>query len=196
VLQTNLTAFGSTPATGNDHDLSTRDRDAYGEDGMTWQISAATEGDVLWHSAHALGSSLDQVGWLAFRAEWHISNHLLVAAAGAEAIGFLRFVVQLIGPDMDGPPVVMDGVPLTEAKILAFGVADEWRRQGIGRALQEAAVQQAKTLGCYQVRSHSGGDHDTNHHLKLAMGFAIHPIIRGDDRNGCYFLLPLRAAAI
>jgi GNAT superfamily N-acetyltransferase len=93
---------------------------------------------------------------------------------------------------MDCPEVLVGGIALTEAKVMAFGVADEWQRHGIGRGLQEAAITQARTIGCYQVRSHSSGKADANHRLKLAIGFAIHPIIRGEDRQGSYFLLPLR----
>jgi GNAT superfamily N-acetyltransferase len=88
---------------------------------------------------------------------------------------------------------VVNGETLIEAKIMAFGVASGWRRRGIGRALQEATITHARGLGCYQVRSHSGGKSDANHQLKLAMGFAIHPIVRGEDREGCYFIMPLRA---
>jgi GNAT superfamily N-acetyltransferase len=158
---------------------------------MTCRIAEAKEGETLWAAAHALGAKLEQRNWLTFRAEWHQSSHLLVASMPEQAIGFLRFVIQTIGPDMDCPEVVVNGVALTEAKIMAFGVAEEWRRQGIGRALQSAAINHARKLGCYQVRSHSDGDSDANHQLKLAMGFAIHPIVRGDDRKGCYFMMPL-----
>lgn len=159
-----------------------------------WNFVEAKEGEALWDAAHELGVRLEQKDWLAFRAEWHRSSHLWVATSGGEVVGFLRFVIQSIGPDMDCPEVVMNGERLMEAKILAFGVASEWRRQGIGRALQEAAIIHARKLGCYQVRSHSGGELDANHQLKLAMGFAIHPIVRGKDRQGCYFIMPLRAA--
>jgi GNAT superfamily N-acetyltransferase len=160
---------------------------------MVLEIVEAKEGEPLWVAAHELGLQLGQTNWLAFRAEWHLGSHLLVAMADGQVVGFLRFVLQSIGPDMDCPAVVVKGVALIEAKIMAFGVAQERRRQGIGRKLQAAAIDHARTLGCYQVRSHSGGESDANHQLKLAMGFAIHPIVRGEDRQGCYFLLPLRS---
>ncbi len=82
-------------------------------------------------------------------------------------------------------------MPLLEAKILAFGVLPAYRRRGIGRALQEAALSEAVRLGCYQVRSYSGGNNGENHRLKLAMGFGVHAVIRGEDREGVYFILPL-----
>ena len=163
---------------------------------MTWEIAEAMVGDERWLAGQALGETLGQSNWLSFSAEWHLSSHLLVAMVDERTLGFLRFVIQTIGPDMECPAVLVNGAALTEAKILAFGVAPEWRKQGVGRALQEAAILHARALGCYQVRSHSSGDADANHRLKLAMGFAIHPIVRGEDNQGCYFLLPLRASTI
>jgi GNAT superfamily N-acetyltransferase len=161
---------------------------------MTLEIQEAMEWGALWITAHELGARLDQRNWLAFKAEWHLSSHLLVAVEDETVVGFLRFVLQPIGPDMDCPAVVVDGVELIESKIMAFGVVPERRRQGIGRALQQAAIERARELDCYQVRSHSSGDNQANHRLKLAMGFAMHPIVRGDDNHGCYFLMPLRTS--
>ena len=50
----------------------------------------------------------------------------------------------------------------------------------------------AKTWNCYQVRSHSDGYRKANHHLKLSLGFAVHPVVRCNDREGVYFVMPLR----
>ena len=69
-----------------------------------------------------------------------------------------------------GRTSVVDGRPLTEANIIAFGVKQLYRKQGIGTALQEHTLRRAKAPGCYQVRSTSDGDHPENHRLKLAMG--------------------------
>jgi GNAT superfamily N-acetyltransferase len=93
---------------------------------------------------------------------------------------------------MDCPEVWLNGERLIEAKVIAFGVDETHRRKGIGRALQEMLIRRACALHCYQVRSHSGGEHLENHALKLAMGFGVHPIVRGDDDRGAYFILPLR----
>lgn len=60
--------------------------------------------------------------WLNFTAEWHTSSHVLVALQHAEIVGFLRFVVQDIGPEAHCPPVQWNGETLTEAKVMAFGV--------------------------------------------------------------------------
>ena len=145
-----------------------------------------------WSELLALVTELDQMDWLNFTAEWHYSSHVLVAQRNSEPLGFLRFVIQDIGPDMDCPPVQWKGENLREAKVIAFGVLLTQRQQGIGRKLQEALRQWARDLGCYQIRSHSSGDNSANHQLKLSLGYGVHPILRGEDRRGVYFILPLR----
>ena len=79
---------------------------------------------------------------------------------------------------------------LTEAKIINFGVKEEYRRQGIGRALQEETLRLAKDLGCYQVRSVSRYDRAENHQLKLSMGFGVEPMER--DKPSLAFVMPLK----
>jgi GNAT superfamily N-acetyltransferase len=137
-------------------------------------------------------AALGQADWTAASAPWHRSAHLLVAQEDGSVAGFLRFVVQEIGPELDRPPVMLDDRPLIEAKVLAFGVLPTFRERGIGRALQEAVIARAARLGCYQVRSHSSGANAANHRLKLSLGFGVHPIVRGEDTTGAYFILPLR----
>jgi GNAT superfamily N-acetyltransferase len=151
-----------------------------------------------WDAAHprrpelrAFVEAQGQTRWVNFAAAWHRSSHLLVAAQDGAIAGFLRYTVQEIGPDAGCPPVLLGDVPLLEAKVLAFAVDAAHQRQGIGRALQVALIAAARRQDCYQVRSHSGGDHPANHQLKLGLGFAIHPIVRGDDDKGAYFIMPL-----
>jgi GNAT superfamily N-acetyltransferase len=156
-------------------------------------IEEWTPAHLHWVEAAALIESLGQMKWVSFTAEWHVSTHVLVALMDGAPAGMLRFVVQPIGPDAGCEPVAMNGKPLIEAKVLAFGVLESCRRKGIGRALQLKLIERARALGCYQVRSHSGGDHPENHHLKLSLGYAVQPIVRGDDTRGAYFILPLRA---
>ena len=146
-----------------------------------------------WNEALQVIETLGQTNWAAAGYAWHHSSHLLVAQIDGVVAGFLRFVVQSIGPENDHAPVVLSGKELAEAKILAFGVLTNYRRQGIGRALQESALGRARELGCYQVRSHSGGENDANHQLKLAMGFGVCPVVRGQDDRGVYFVMPLLA---
>jgi GNAT superfamily N-acetyltransferase len=122
-------------------------------------------------------------------------HHWLVATDDETdaVVGFLMLIVQPIGPEHDCDPLEQGGETLTQAKIIAFGVCEAYRRRGIGRALQEAAVRRAGELGCYQVRSWSSADHVANHRLKRAMGFAALPERRSDGEQGVYYLWPLRA---
>lgn len=151
-----------------------------------------------WDDAHPqlpvlmdLIQRLGQWDWATFRADWHRTSHLLVARRGETLVGFLRFVIQPIGPDMDCPPVRYHGADLLEAKVLGFAVEKPYQRHGVGRQLQEALIEQARLHGCHQIRSHSSGDNLANHRLKLSLGYGVHPIVRGDDRRGVYFILPL-----
>ena len=144
-----------------------------------------------WPELRGIIADLGQADWVAATAPYHRSSHLLVALVDDAIGGFLRFVVQPIGPELGRPPFFLAGEALSEAKVLAFASLPAFRRQGIGRALQEALIERAAALGCHQIRSHSGGSNAANHELKLALGFAVHPIIRGDDTLGAYFLLPL-----
>jgi GNAT superfamily N-acetyltransferase len=145
-----------------------------------------------WEELLRVVADAEQADWVAAQYAWHRSTHMLVAQTNGAICGFLRFVTQDIGADADCEPVMFNGTALIEAKVLAFGVLEEYRRQGIGRALQAYALRYATHLECYQVRSHSSGGNRANHHLKLSMGFGVHPILRGDDRRGVYFVMPLR----
>jgi GNAT superfamily N-acetyltransferase len=120
-------------------------------------------------------------------------HYFLVVVHDDELVGFLQFFLQSIGPDRDCPPLSLHGKVLLEAKILAFAVRKEWRRQGIGTVLQLQAISRARQLGCYQVRSYSSNtsEHEANYQLKLALGFAAQPEFRGEKNTGVNFLMPL-----
>ena len=108
---------------------------------------------------------------------------------------FLMFVVWGIGPhDREHPTLHLCGKVLKEAKILAFGVKDGYRRQGIGTALQKYAIKQAKLFGCYQVRSVSGEGYPENHQLKLSLGFAVEPMER--EEKCLAFVMPLKPLSL
>lgn len=155
-------------------------------------IAEWDEGHPDWAHLLAVIAQMGQQDWVNARFPWHRTSHLLVATQGSIVVGFLCLVTQEIGVDDDLPPTLFQGEALIEGKVMAFGVIEAYRRQGIGRALQAAALQLAKRLGCYQLRSHSSGDNTANHQLKLAMGFALHRIERGDDHRGAYFIMPLQ----
>ena len=115
-----------------------------------------------WNSNHpryaeliSLVESEGQLEWFNFGADWHISTHILVALNNTKLAGFLRFVVQPIGPDADCPPVQYKGTNLIEAKVIAFAIDAAQRQQGMGRQLQTVLIEHARALNCYQIRSHS-----------------------------------------
>ena len=121
--------------------------------------------------------------------------YLCVALQDEQVVGFLRFGIQSIGPEAHCPPLVLNGIPLTEAKIHAFAVREERRGQGIGTALQRWAIRRAKELGCFQVASYSSYGRDANHHIKLSLGFGAQPEVHGDNQQGVYFIMPLQVDA-
>ena len=121
--------------------------------------------------------------------------HLFVALQNNEVVGFLRFAVQPIGPELNCPPLFLKGLPLNEAKIHAFAVRENARRQGIGKALQREAIKRAKECDCYQIRSESSYASAANHQVKLSLGFAAQPEareIKGEIETLVNFVMPLR----
>lgn len=112
----------------------------------------------------------------------HLPCSLLIALFDDRVVGFLRFGVQPIGAE-EGQP----SLGVTEAKIHAFAVRPEARRQGAGTALQRAAIDLARTLGCHQLASHTGYANADNVRLKLALGFCAAP----DEGGGIRLFVPL-----
>ena len=157
-----------------------------------FSIEELTPDHPDWQEFVALVKDLNQEGW-AFNPYFEqFSRYFLAAKQERTIVGFLMFVVWDIGPhDRDHPPLQIQGKTLREAKILAFGVKKGYRRQGIGTALQEYTIRQAKLFDCYQVRSVSGENHPENHHLKLSMGFAVEPMER--DEKCLAFVMPLKS---
>ena len=140
-------------------------------------------------AAHDLAEALGQAEHFTFDAEWHLETHTLVAVASERLVGFLRFAVQEIGADCERAGLTSQGRPMREAYVLAFGVAEDQRRRGVGTALQSELIERATTLGCFQVRSRSAGDRVANHALKLSLGFGVHPTKATD--GAVFFVLPL-----
>lgn len=128
--------------------------------------------------------------------EWHLGIYTLVALTVGEIAGLLRFWTQVIGVDEDKPPFIVDGEPATEAKVVTLHVLDRFREGGVGRRLQLAAVEWARQLGCYQVRSRSKYARVGNHSLKASLGFGISPGRNNRDGpdDSAFFILPLRLA--
>jgi GNAT superfamily N-acetyltransferase len=156
-------------------------------------IETWTSEHPRWSELTGLVSQLEQSDWAAFTADWHLSSHWLVALHRDKVAGFLYYVTQAIGVEEDRSAVTLAGTILTEGKVIAFGVAPEQRRRGIGRLLQAQLIQECRAQGCHQIRSHSGDNNIENHQLKLSLGFAVHPLIPESGKDGVYFLLPLRS---
>ena len=148
---------------------------------MILNIREITKDDISWNRCIRIVDVLGQTAWMQTRADHFRSSHVFAAFAGGEPVGFLRFVVQRLGEDEERPPIRFKDQTLTEAKIIAFGVVTDHRNQGIGRALQQVAMQRAKELGCYQVRSRSDYANAANFHLKIALGFGIQPSLENDS---------------
>ena len=156
------------------------------------EIQRCLPGGEYEPAAGDLADAVGQAEYFAYEAAWHLEKHTLVAVTDSRLVGFLRFVVQQIGPDADRPSLTLRGEPMREAYVLAFGVAEDCRRRGVGAALQNELIEQATTLGCHQVRSRSAGDRLANHALKLALGFGVHPTKATD--GAVFFVLPLPEA--
>jgi GNAT superfamily N-acetyltransferase len=137
-------------------------------------IAQWSDSHERWPEVVALLQREDQLAWV-MPDDGPLRPDAVVLVAHDEALvaGFLAFIVQEIGPPDDCP-----GLGLTEAKVLAFGVREESRHQGIGRALQLALLERAAELDCYQARSVTSVDREANVRLKLSLGFAVSPTIR------------------
>ena len=107
-------------------------------------------------------------------------DHLCLGAISGnhDVIGNLVLAVQPItfpetewgaghGHALTGP----DGIPLRETFIATFAVDEAYRRQGYGRALQCAALDLTRELGCYQMRSWSSLDKVANFALKFPLWY-------------------------
>jgi GNAT superfamily N-acetyltransferase len=120
-------------------------------------------------------------------ADWSI---LLGAFTPDQCVGFLRFLIQVIGRDQHRPPILdAVGQPLREGYVEAFGVLPLYRRQGIGQALQEHAIAYCRNQYCYQIRSRSPVTSVENYALKLKMGYSIHP---SHENDSYYFIKTLQ----
>ena len=144
-----------------------------------------------WPKLTVIIEQLGQTNWVTVQGDWHLSSVILVAHIDDQPVGFLRYVIQEIGVDEDLDVVRLENKPLQEAKVLAFGVVEPMRRQGIGTQLQQALIENSRQAGCYQVRSHSSLHNKSNHQLKLSMGFGVHPLPSTSEKGGFYFILPL-----
>jgi GNAT superfamily N-acetyltransferase len=113
---------------------------------------------------------------------------VLGAFDDSRCVGFLRYLIQVIGAEEGRPPVLHNGAPLREGFVEAFGVDPRLRRRGIGTALQRHAARQCRDAGCHQMRSRSPVTSAENYALKVAAGYVLHP---SSENDSYYFLRPL-----
>jgi GNAT superfamily N-acetyltransferase len=158
--------------------------------GVRYRIVEIEQGQELWNALLEVAPSIDEATLRQVTLEigWAKSNHILVAISDDRPVGVLRLVTQRLGEDEERPPIVFKGETLIEGKVISFGVVPECRNQGIGRALQERAVELAREEGCYQLRSRSWYRSQANFHLKISMGSGIQPSLQDDS---VYFVIVL-----
>jgi GNAT superfamily N-acetyltransferase len=157
---------------------------------MSHRILELNLGHQLWaallEAAPSIGESVLQQ--LTLQIEWALSDHILVAVKNEQPVGVLRLITQRLGEDEERPPIVFKGETLVEAKVISFGVMPDHQNLGIGRMLQEHAIQLARESKCYQLRSRSRYHSKANFHLKISLGSGIQPSLQDDS---VYFIIVL-----
>jgi GNAT superfamily N-acetyltransferase len=113
---------------------------------------------------------------------------VLGAFDGSRCVGFLRYLIQVIGAEEGRPAIMHNDAPLREGFVEAFGVDPQLRRRGIGTALQQHAARQCRNAGCHQMRSRSPVTSAENYALKIKAGYVLHP---SHENDSYYFLLRL-----
>ena len=78
-------------------------------------------------------------------------------------------------PTVPPTPIHLGESTPWESFVHTFQVEATHRRQGFGTALQQAAIELGRELGCYQMRSWSSLDKEANYAVKLQLGFAFCP---------------------
>jgi ribosomal protein S18 acetylase RimI-like enzyme len=159
-------------------------------------ISEWHKDNTRWSELEKCIQELGQKRWFDTRCDFHLSETVIVAHTPQNVIGFLRYVVQEIGPDNELPSRKLGNEVLREGKILAYGVLPSHRNRGIGTALLAQACLVGKLAELFQLRAHSSGDHQAAHRVLMRAGFGIHPIDRNDDLEGGYFVKPLRRSTL
>jgi|HigsolmetaAR202D_1030399.scaffolds.fasta_scaffold00989_1 Acetyltransferase (GNAT) family. len=156
---------------------------------MRLAIREVLSGTPEYEQLLATADALQQRRYVLMRPSYAERSILLGAFLHNECVGFLHFLIQVIGSDMKRPPIYnSEGEVLREGYIEAFGVLELYRRQGIGQTLQEYVLNYCADHGCYQVRSRSPVTSRENYALKLKMGYAIHP---SNENDSYYFIKTL-----
>jgi GNAT superfamily N-acetyltransferase len=150
------------------------------------EIQADTDG---YRELLLIADQLDQAKYIAVREDYIDESILLGAFIAGRCVGFLRFTIQVIGRDVQRPPIHdANGQPLREGYVEAFAVIPSERHHGIGQRLQEHVLALCMQRSCYQVRSRSPITSQENYALKLKMGYAVHP---SRENDSYYFIKTL-----
>jgi GNAT superfamily N-acetyltransferase len=153
------------------------------------QVIEVVPGTAQFEAVLALADDvLDQRKHLVSAMDGAATDQILGAFDGDRCLGFLRFYVRVVGLEEGRPPVIHNGLRLTEGFVEAFGVHPETRRMGIGSALQRRAQDLCRALGCHQIRSRSPVSSTEKYALKLADGYVLDP---GTENDSYYFLKKL-----
>lgn len=157
---------------------------------MDYQIIEIDKNSQYWNPLIALAESINIKNriWLLDQPDHMISDHILAVIVDNKVIAFHRMIVLPMGKHKNKPPITFEGEMLIEAEGKAQGTAEEYRNQGIARALQEEVMKRAKEKGCYQLRSEIPYEVESLFHLKISMGFGIQLNYRG---NSVYFVKAL-----
>ena len=143
---------------------------------LPFSIQIVTSDSSAYQQLLNTATQLDQARYIIAAPDVAAFSVLLGAFTPEQCIGFLRFVIQVIGQDEQRPAIIgPHGQALTEGYVEAFGVLPLYRRQGIGEALQRFAMDYGRDQHCYQMRSRSPLTSVENYGLKIKMGYAIHP---------------------
>lgn len=156
---------------------------------MAIVIREVAADSVAYNAVVVVAEQLDQARYIPARESYAERSILLAAFVDGVCVGFLRFLIAVIGRDAQRPPIHdAAGAPLTEGYVEAFGVLPAFRWRGIGEALQQHAIDTCRASGCYQIRSRSPVSSVENYALKLKMGYAIHP---SHENDSYYFIKTL-----
>ena len=138
---------------------------------------------------------LDQFNYLVHLKDdqgWYRHLHIIAAICDDQVIGHIALIHRKLCLTND-QELARCGENLTELFVQTFRVNDAFQKKGIGRSLQKRALELAKQLNCYQLRSWSSVDKKINYRLKLAMGFAFSPakmtLDSGKVIHGGYFVM-------
>ena len=167
------------------------------------QIRQVTKNSQYWHAFIEHIKNVSDIIWYVDESGDLIENlHCLIAVVDDMLVGHISFRVQPItvpsigwSEDDSFPLTSINKDVLRETFVNYFEVKKEFRRQGIGTALQKEGLRLTGELGCIQMRSWSSlskeADNGANYALKLKLGFAVHPVtsqaMNGTVTRGVYF---------